>query len=194
MKVNNVYWHKPEQWTKDITLKAWTAIEKICYGEHFFPGDKLLFQLGSSYIFCKSYIMTFSPRSCFVSALFDFHPFHCDKRSLTLLYCFAANILIHGAFICTSLIKSKNDNEAAGDLRHFFKSNWHTENLPSVKPTSWLEKKQVIFFFLSEFFFPYKAMFLPYRLQFQYIPGGAIQPLHGRNWQSIKEAFVKCCS
>lgn len=99
------------------------------------------------HIFSASHTLRLSPLDhVLFHALFDFHPFHCDKRSLTLLYCFAANILIHGAFICTSLIKSKNDNEAAGDLRCFFKSNWHTENLPSTKPTSWLEKKQVIFF------------------------------------------------
>lgn len=90
-------------------------------------------------------------------ALFDFHPLHCDKKifDITEMFC--------SAFICISLIKSKNDNEAAGNVRHFFKSNWHTENLSTMKPTSWLGKKQLIFFFLSEFFFLYKAMFLPYR-------------------------------
>lgn len=81
-------------------------------------------------------------------ALFDFHPFHCDKRTLTLPYCFAANILIHGAFICISLIKSKNCNEAARGLRNFFKSNWHTEDPLSMKPASWLGTKQLIDFII----------------------------------------------
>lgn len=130
-------------------------------------------------------------------ALFDFHPFHCDKRTLMLLYCFAANMLIHGAFIWISLIKSKNDNEAAAGLRHCFKSNWHTEDPLSMKPASWLQTKPLIdfwVFFYQNSFFPYKVMFLPYGSEFQYIPGGAIQLLHGSNWQSIKDAFVTCYS
>lgn len=93
-------------------------------------------------------------------------------------------------FAC--LIKTKNDNEAAGVLRQFFKSNYHTQDPRSTKPAFWLVWLGITQLMGSGFFFFYSPIrILAYGFQFQYILGRTIQIQHSSYRQCIKELFIK---